>query len=406
MSALSVRGYVAILALAVAACSKPSVSWQQDVYVWQRVWSDSTQHSIVHLTPAAGRLRVLVAQYGGGQAPVEVDLDRPLAVLPGRSVVAAIRIDGTRLEVAPRALWNAIAAQLARLRGAGAELVALEIDHDTATAAVGDYAAWLARLRSQVPGDLPLWITALPDWRHSPDINRLLASVDRYTLQVHAVAGNGQWLMDGDLAMEWVNAFADRSATPFFVALPTYQLRAGLDGAGELRFLESETVVPARAGDERMLFMPPQELDEWIASLKADSPGNLLGLAWFRLPVREDRATISLATLNALIEERELHSDIELLAEPVRAGAIAFDLSLLNHGPHDTAWPNEISLPSDCAGGEGANGFQIQRQPARLIHRQPGLLKAGEAISSGWVRCTRASSEAFESWGVAGAGVR
>jgi len=392
--------------LVVGACGKPTADWQQDIYIWQRIWSASTQNSVDDLTPAVARHRVLVAQFNGQQAPVLVELDEALPALAGRLAVATVRIDGSRLDVAPDGLWSAIESQLTRLRGAGAELVALEIDHDTATAAVGDYAAWLARLRSELPGDLPLWITALPDWRNSLDIARLLDGVDLYTLQVHAVAGNGQWLMDGDLAMEWVNAFAEASATPFYVALPTYQLRAGLDGAGELRFLESEAVVPARAGDERMLFVPPRALAEWIATLKADAPDQLLGLAWFRLPVREDRANISLATLNALIEGRDLVSDIELLAEPVRPGASTFDLSLLNHGPHDTGWPHEIGLPADCASGEGANGFQVQRQPARLVHRQPGLLKAGEAVSAGWVRCSRLAGEVFESMAVTGEAVR
>ena len=386
--ALTQRPAALMLILVLAGCQPVSHDWQQDIYIWQRSWGASSAQAVDGLSPEIVRHRILVGQWGAaGQSEFQLDLGPILEALPSRNVVPVLRLDGTRLPVSPRQALDRALEVITALRGAGVRVSALEVDHDTATAAVGDYAVWLQAVRDGLPADLALWVTTLPDWRHSPEITMLLASVDAYTLQVHAVLGNREGLMDMGLARQWVADFSALSNTGFFVALPTYQLRAGLDLAGGLRFLEAEAPVPARSADERFLFVSPAGLSEWVAALRRSRPDNLLGLAWFRLPIAEDRANISLGTLNALVEGRPIQAALELLAEPVRVGAMTYDLSWVNHGPHDAAWPAEVALPAGCSTGGGANGFQIDRSAEQLRHSRPGLLRPGDRIGAGWVRC-------------------
>ncbi|AKS41458.1 hypothetical protein WM2015_1083 [Wenzhouxiangella marina] len=377
-----------LLFLVLGGCQPRPIDWQQDVYIWQRNWSESIAQSIGGLSREIGRHRVLVAQWGAGQPDFHLDLAGVMATLSGRDMVPVLRLDGTRLPVSPQQALDSAVEIVAVLRRAGVRVSALEIDHDTATAAVGDYADWLAELRRRLPVDLDLWITALPDWRHSPDIERLLGAVDVYTLQVHAVDASHDGLMDQAVARDWVRAFSMRFETPFFVALPTYQLRAGLESDGSLRFLEAEAAVPARAANERWLFMPPQALGRWISELRQESLPNLRGLAWFRLPSERDRANLGIETLNALIEGQEVVVEMDLIARPVREGGRTYDLAWINHGPHDGAWPHEATLPAGCGAGQGANGFEMDARSGRLAHDQPGLLRVGEQIGAGWVRCT------------------
>ncbi|MDZ7792070.1 MAG: DUF3142 domain-containing protein [Xanthomonadales bacterium] len=381
------------LAFALLGCEQPQPRWDEDVYVWQRVWSEPVLTAVRQASPYVDRFRILSAQWRQDDPPLVVDLAPGRDVFRARRIVPVARLDGSRLSAEPSAVAEVLTGQIQVFRAAGAQVNAVEIDHDTATAAVGDYARWLGELRRELPQDLALWITALPDWRHAPEIERLLDQVDHYTLQVHAVSGDPSGLMDGSDAEGWVRAFSEISQTPFSTALPTYQLRAGLDAAGEIQFLEAESPVPARAAEERWLFTAPQELVEWQWNIQLDQPKQMAGIAWYRLPIEGDRSVISMGTFQTILEGQFPESEIELALEPVREGGDTYDATVINHGPHDGAWPESIELPPGCQVGETVNGFVADRQGGRISHPQPGLLKAGESIAAGWVRCAETPDE-------------
>lgn len=376
-----------IVSLAVlGGCDRQSQR-QQDVYVWQRIWTPAVVDAVQQASPHVERFRLLSAQWRVGDEPVVVDLSPGQAAFDNQQVVPVVRLDGTRLSVTPAEVAAVLDAQITMLQAAGASVVAVEIDHDTATAAVGDYADWLTGLRAALPDELPLWITALPDWRHSPDIARLLDGVDAYTLQVHAVSDNGAKLMDTELALDWVRDFGRLSRTDLYIALPTYQLRAGLDQVGELMFLEGEATVAATAAVERNLFVPPSEVVEWVSRVSQGKPRWLVGLAWFRLPIAGDRTVIGMETFLEMTRGRLPEARIESRIEPTAAGARSFDVSLINHGPHDEAWPALTELPAGCIRGDGVNGFEFDARIGQFTHEHPGLLRVGQALQVGWVHC-------------------
>ena len=114
----------------------------------------------------------------------------------------------------------------------------LEIDHDSATARLAGYAAFLGALRSALPGTR-LFATALPTWLASPDFPAFAQAADVLILQVHSIDDPRLGLFDPARAARWVDALARRTSRPFLVALPAYGARAAATG-GRLLAVSSE----------------------------------------------------------------------------------------------------------------------------------------------------------------------
>lgn len=224
-----------------------------------------------------------------------------------RPITAVVRIGGSRpiadLSLAP------VLARVARWRDAGVAVAGVEIDHDCATAALADYAAWLAR--SRPPPPLRFSITALPTWIESGDrLAALAAAVDELVVQVHAV--RAPEIFDPIQATAWVDRFAAAvGERPVWVALPTYRVSLG-------------------SAD-------PLELQRFVAGLRRSRPDNVVGVAWFRLPVEGDTAAWAAPTLAAVIRGDPLRPQIGV--ELIERGPGRFDIALRNRGTIDGPWP-------------------------------------------------------------------
>ena len=84
--------------------------------------------------------------------------------------------------------WRAIAAMLARWRGAGNRLEGLQIDFDAATAGLGGYRAFLEDVRRRLPPGERLSITGLLDWSANGDpaaLAALAGVVDEVVIQTY-----------------------------------------------------------------------------------------------------------------------------------------------------------------------------------------------------------------------------
>lgn len=98
---------------------------------------------------------------------------------------------------------------------AGIKLAGIEIDFDAPTAKLVEYQQLLRTLRQNLPAELKLSITALPDWLNSPHLPALLADADISVLQVHTVLSPQQGLFDSKLAKRWSTQYARISPHPF-----------------------------------------------------------------------------------------------------------------------------------------------------------------------------------------------
>lgn len=99
------------------------------------------------------------------------------------------------------AVYGQILARLARWRAAGDPVVGLQIDFDSGTRHLADYAAFLRDLRGRLPSDCRLSITGLLDWSNQGDsaaLGALGGVVDEVVLQTYqgrrTIPGYGAYL--------------------------------------------------------------------------------------------------------------------------------------------------------------------------------------------------------------------
>lgn len=353
----------------------------QDSYVWQRAWSPAVTQAIREQADLIRSWRVLAAQSDRG-GPLRVFTpDAESLRNAGRPVVAVVRIDGARARWRESDLSAAIATLAAQWP---LPLSGIEIDHDSATARLGDYAALLAALRQRLPPDLRLSVTALPAWLDSPDLDKLLAQVDEVVLQVHGVFPAPHPLFEPDRAMGWAQRLSERSTKPFRLALPAYGITARRDNNGSVVAVEAEAPTGAGGTDAVRLRADPAQVARLLRELEKNPPRGLAGIVWFRLPTAQDRQAWSPATLRAVITGAPLDASIRpQVAAGDRPGLMRLFLS--NDGAVETRLPRRITLPQGCAVADGIGGWRLNGHT--LTHPAPPVLAEGKRTEIGWARC-------------------
>lgn len=387
---ISIAFLIALVSCLSACAPSHPTEWEQHAYIWSRL--EATEP--LSVPNGISAVRVLVAQWSAvDDVPWVLESTIPARDLMSEAIIPVVRLDGSSIKVPAPVVAQTLRTHLPQWR-ADWMPQAIEIDHDSATARLGDYARWLREFRQAWGDQSKVWITALPDWRHSPSLSELLDSADAYTLQVHAIDANASGLLDTGKAMAWAAQFEAASDTPYFVALPTYLLRVGRDEAGAVRFVESENQLGASAAKEQMLFADPAELAALATKLRNMRTGKRRGIAWFRLPGSRDRNTLSAQTFAALVAGDAVERKVAVSAVPVESGAATFDLILRNEGAHDTGLPRRIEMGTGCEVGDSASGYRAAADRRQLDRTAQGLLRSGQKKSLGWMRCT--SSEPHE----------
>ena len=368
----ALRAAGVLLCAGLVASAQTGRRLPQDAYVWQRVWSGRLLDALRRTAPLVSGFRVLAAEWtaDGRVVPAGIDwmrlgeLGRPVVV------VAVLRIDG-------RGALPSVGAIRAVLDALPRPLAGLELDYDCPTFRLGAYRDLLRALKPGLPATTPLSITVLPDWLRARDFRPLSAVVDRLVLQVHAADDPRRGLFDRAAMLRWVAAMDRRSARPFLVALPDYGVRVVVGAAG--RVLSTEGERPGLAGSSGTeLVVAPAEMADAMRALERDPPHRLLGIAWFRVPIRGDVRSWSLDSWIAVLERAPL--------------AVHLALRVVNEGDVDAPLPRRIALGIPCAASDGAGPYRLDRDApvAVLQRRQDGLLRAHAAILAGWTRCPAA----------------
>ncbi|SCZ35652.1 uncharacterized protein DUF3142 [Pseudomonas sp. LAIL14HWK12:I2] len=380
-------GWSALVAvLLLCACERQdAVPLDQQLYVWQRQWTPAHELALNNSRNDFSTLRVLALQAFPNAGWSRARVDSALLRRDARPLIAVIRLDGQLKALDSQAVTAQILQVLADWQGQGLTLAGIEIDHDAGNARLPAYIGFLAHLRTALPANLPLSITALPAWLDSPQLPALLATVDSSVLQVHAVSDPRRGLFDSEQAQRWAKAWGRVTDKPFYLALPAYgvALLPDVDGAP---VVESEVPLE-RGGQRRELLADPQQLGRLANELREDRPAHLAGLIWFRLPLANDRRAWSLSTLRAVARGDALSSQLGVVFTEQNG---LQDIALRNVGNLDSAWPARITIQArGCEGADALAGYSLQQDPDLLTFTRlrDGRLPAGGQRAIGWARC-------------------
>jgi len=372
--------------LLLGACNQSDApALDQQLYVWQRQWTQAHETALNDSRADFSTLRVLALQAFPQAGWSRARIDPQLLKRDGRPLIAVIRLDGQLKALDQEQVTAQILQVIASWQSQGLKLAGVEIDHDAGISRLPAYADFLTQLRAALPSSLPLSITALPAWLDSPQLPALLATVDSSVLQVHAVSDPRRGLFDPEQARNWAKHWGRVSDKPFYLALPAYGV-ALLPDSGGAPVVESEVTLE-RNGERRELLADPQQLSRLATELREDRPVHLAGLIWFRLPLTNDRRAWSLTTLRAVARGDALSSRLDVNFKTQDG---LYDITLGNTGNLDSPWPARLQIKaSGCEGADALAGYSLQ-QTADLLtftRLRDGRLPAGGQRAIGWARC-------------------
>lgn len=383
-----VRCALSLAALLLSACQpQDAPPLDQQLYVWQRQWTDAHDDALAQSRGDFSTLRVLALQTYPQAGWRRTRINPALLKNDGRPLIAVIRLDGQLKTVDQTEATAQIQSVVAEWQAQGLTLAGVEIDHDAGTARLPAYREFLAGLRNVLPATLKLSITALPAWLDSPELPGLLAVVDSSVLQVHAVSSPAHGLFDPAQAKQWAGRWSRITAKPFYLALPAYGI-ALLPGDGGAPIVESEVPIE-RVSQRRELLADPQQLSKLASQLRAEPPPHLAGLIWFRLPLKGDRRAWSLATLRAVARGDRLTSQLDL---NLSSHDGLYDIAVSNRGNLDAGLPERVTLAvTECDAVDALNGYTVQQTPGQLsfTRLKDGRLPAEAERTLGWARCTK-----------------
>src|SRR6266404_3711896 len=226
-------------------------SMRNDIYVWQRTWTEAVEESINAHGTNFTELVALGAEvsWKGGQPQVaRPAVDWLVLRRAAPRIGLALGIGGFpgpfKMHDAPGRFLEELASALVTEAAAnGLSVSELQIDFDCAEAKLDGYAVWVGAIRRKI-APVPITITALPVWLKHSAFKRLIAEADGYVLQVHSLERPGRLdalfiLCDIEEARRAVER-AGRLGKSFRVALPTYGYVVAFDASGRFAGLSAE----------------------------------------------------------------------------------------------------------------------------------------------------------------------
>jgi hypothetical protein len=399
-----------ILALSTAL-PLPAFSFTQDVYVWQRAWTDAVQAALTNECSSFTNVVVLAAEISWkNKQPVlaRVPLDYPALKATSRPVGIALRIGtwpGPFDETNPATVFAGnVAANLvddARKAGVGAR--ELQLDFDCAESKLEGYTRWVKYLKTRV-SPVPLTITTLPSWLNHPSFDALIQASDGYVLQVHSFerpkSSSVPFKLCDPAAARAAVQKAAQYHTPFRVALPTYGYDIAFDKNDHFIGLSAEGTPPIwpAAAQVRHLRSDPLEMAALSNYWQTNTPRNLQGIIWYRLPIKTDTLNWRWPTLRAILAGQSLRENIRAELRRVEPGLM--EVHLVNDGELDfsSRLAIEVRWSRDdgtrLVAGDALRGFEfVEAGPSAIQLRTstvlPLHLSAGDRTAIGWLRLSK-----------------
>ncbi len=355
-------------------------------YIWQRVHSAELLDVIAAEQTHFTEFRFLALQQANDGRWVTMTPNWSVLaklVKPTRIMIPVVRLPGSKPLTDLIDLKSQIAILQSSWQSAGMKLTRIEIDFDCAESQLGIYRSTLTELKAHLAKQsIKIDITALPSWLRNEEFKKILALVDRVTLQVHSVQVPSKGLFDARKAEFWIRSMDAISSKPFDVALPAYGAKLLLDSKGKVIAVEHEVDLMQTAAQRIDLQTDPRAVQALLEAMKKSPPKNLAQWIWFRLPLDSDLRAWKMLTLRAVMQGVQLQAAREIQSLPNGTGG--FDVHVKSTGNVPTSVPLRIALPVNCS-GEGIADYQYKS--GAFITRATRELRPGESLVAGWMRC-------------------
>ncbi len=397
-------GPLLVLVLLMAGVPVSDAALPQEVYVWQRAWSEPVRRAVAEHGEVFARIDVLKAEVtwqGNKPRAVQVAVDYPSLVRTKRPIGLVLRIGPysgsfSRTDPAIRFLADLSQRLLDEAREAGVTPNELQLDFDCASSKLDGYRAWVEVIRARVaPG--PLVITALPAWLDQTGFQSLVRAADGYVLQVHSLERPKSFdapftLCDPAAARRAVSSAA-QIGVPFRVALPTYGYTMAFDGHGGFVGLSAEGPAKSWPADAHLkeVRADPLQIGPLVLEWSSNAPPALKGLLWYRLPVPGDTLNWRWPTFSAMLESRIPRKGVQVEAHRVEPGLT--EVGLVNNGELDIS--SRLAVKARWSGArlmacDGLRGFEMTDSRVSSVRFETGArpyrLPAGEQQVIGWLR--------------------
>lgn len=275
---------------------------RQEVYVWQRAWTQPVREAVAQHGSNFAEVAVLRAEisWTTNRQPqlARANVDYETLAKARRPIGLALRIGTYAGPFTNDAAANFITDTAARIvtdaRTNGVALAELQIDFDCAESKLDGYRGWIEAIQRRV-APLPVTITALPSWLNAEAFERLAAIATNYVLQVHSATRpkslEATYTLCDPTAARWAVENAGRIGVPFRVALPTYGHLFAFDATGQFLSLSAEGPRPnwPTNAQVRKIESNTEELSELVHDWTESRPAAMRGVIWYRLPVVTDK---------------------------------------------------------------------------------------------------------------------
>jgi hypothetical protein len=378
-----------------------------EVYVWQRHWDPTLLEAIEQAADQTSSFSVLAAEVSWSAGRVDqvvcVPIDYNTLKATQKPVGLALRIGPysgpfDKCDSATTLITSLAASLVTDARLAGIEPAELQIDFDCAESKLNGYCQWVRAFREKIH-PVPVTITVLPCWLKKKAFAGLARAADAFVLQVHSLEqpkspDSPIALCDFTAALRWVEQAA-RTGVPFRVALPTYGYLVAFNEEGRFIGLCAEGPSQTWVGDTnlRIVRSDPIATAKLVRDFRADRPGSMRGIIWYRLPIESDRLNWKWTTLSAIMDgqipREELQVEVEY-PQPELAEVV-----LTNSGQADLSAEVRIEIECDrdkLVAADGLCGFALAETKPSRVYLEYGtttispMIRAGEQWKIAWLR--------------------
>src|SRR5437588_9924300 len=384
--ALSISARFVLGALMIVSITLRAAGLSQQVYVWQRAWTEPLRQAVTEHGGAFERLVVLKAEvtwHDDKPQLVQVPINYEALVQTKRPIGLALRIgpySGSFHRTNSSITYLAHLAQRLVLDATAADITPSEfqLDFDCASSKLGGYRTWVEVIRECI-APVPLVITALPSWMDQAAFKPLVAAADGYVLQVHSLERPKNFdapytLCDSSSARRAVSKAAEIGVR-FRVALPTYGYVVAYSVKGDFIGLSAEGPAKSWPANARLrdVRADPLEIAQLVQDWSANPPLPLEGILWYRLPVSGDILNWRWPTLNAILQARFPRKSVRAESHRVEPGLT--EISLVNDGELDIS--SRLAVQTRWSGarlvaGDGLRGFRLADQTSSSARFETG----------------------------------